>query len=223
MNMKDEKLKQDPLFALSYGLYLVSARDAGKINGCIINTVQQICNTPEKIAVAINKHCFTHDMIVNSGKMCISVLTKDTPYELFTHFGFQSGRDTNKFDNINYWLDKESLPYLTRHVNAYISCHVTKITDLGTHSMFIGDIYEMQKLNDMPSILYRDYFDYIKPQASYITDEAYRAVIMMQGESVMSQMMGINKTVSEQATGKTREDTIQTPDTKHLVVAVDKN
>lgn len=220
--MKEERMNDNPLFSISYGLYLVSARDNGRINGCIINTIQQLCNTPEKIGAVINKHCLTHDMIKNSGKMCISILTKDTPYELFFHFGLKSGRDINKFDSVNYWLDKESLPYLTRHVNSYISCHVTSMTDLGTHSLFVGEIYDSKKINDMPSILYQDYFDYVKPQASYISDDEYRSELMMQGESVMSQMMGINRTVSKDATGKTKEDTIITPDTKNLVVSVNE-
>lgn len=157
---------------ISYGLYMLSTRLNDRTNGCIVNTVEQVTSTPGRIAVAVNKDNLTNKMIAESGVFCVSILTKDTPFSVFQHFGFQSGRDVNKFDNIDYWLDGQSLPYLVNNTNAYISCKVYLQINLDTHTLFIGDVVEMKRINNKPSVTYSDYFSYIKPQANLFDGSA---------------------------------------------------
>ena len=92
-------MNQAAMFQLSYGLFVLSAKDGEKDNGCIVNTVQQVTTTPNRISVAVNKGNFTHDMIRDTGSFNVSILSEEVPFEIFKHFGFQSGRDVDKLEN----------------------------------------------------------------------------------------------------------------------------
>jgi len=158
-------IENNTMFKISYGLFVVSARTGEKDNGCIINTVQQITQEPLKLSVAINKDNFTHDMIKESGVFNISVLTESVPFEVFERFGFQSGRDTDKFDGVDYAERSENgILYLTKYTNGLISGKVIEAVDCGTHTLFVADVTEAKILSDEKSVTYQYYFDNIKPK-----------------------------------------------------------
>ena len=144
---------------ISYGLYLLSAEENGKANGCIINTaVQQTSTAPIKISVTVNKQNLTHDMILNSGKFNISTLSEKTPFEVFKHFGFSSGRDTDKITGCELLhISGNGIVYLKKFANSYISAEVTDKIDLGSHTLFIATVTDCDVLSDEPSVTYEYY------------------------------------------------------------------
>ena len=156
---------KNAMFKLSYGLFVLSARDNSKDNGCIINTVTQITSRPLRISVVVNKTNMTHDMIVSSKKFNVSVLTEGTPFSVFEQFGFASGKDVEKFAGYNEnERTSNGVRCLTENVNSVISASVTDVIDLGTHSMFIADVTQAFCISNEPSVTYQYYFDNIKPK-----------------------------------------------------------
>lgn len=151
------------LLKLGYGLYVLSARDGAKDNGCIINTVMQVTNTPNRVSVAINKQNYTHDMIAKTGVFNLSVLTEAASFDVFKHFGFQSGAETDKFAP-DASRAENGVCYVAEHVNALISCRVVQTVDCGTHTLFVADVTAAQQLSDETSVTYQYYFDHIKPK-----------------------------------------------------------
>lgn len=165
------------LFKIGYGLYVLTAND-GKDNGCIINTFSQVAETPCIVTLAVNKANHTHDMILATGKFNVSILTTDTPFSLFQHFGFQSGKDTNKFANWTSAKRSENgLLYLTEYVNAYVSGKVLNSTDLGTHTLFTAEVTEAEVLGDGSSITYDFYHQNTKPKPKKTKKKGWRCRI----------------------------------------------
>ena len=165
-NPKDAAVDINALFKLSYGLFVVSAQDEnGRDNGCITNTVMQITDAPNRIAIGVNKANCTHDMILKTGKFTVSVLTEDAQFKLFQHFGFKSGKDVDKFQEFKH-MDRcaNGLYYLSKYSNALISGKVTAAQDCGTHTLFVADVTEACVLSDAPSVTYEYYFEHIKPK-----------------------------------------------------------
>ncbi|MBR4295332.1 MAG: flavin reductase [Clostridia bacterium] len=160
-----KKIESSAIFSLSYGLYLLSAKDGEKDNGCIINTAMQVTDNPKRILVAVNKANLTHDMIIKTGKFNISVLTVDTPFSVFEHFGFSSGRDTDKFASCKEEVRTENgIIYLPKFNRAVISGEVISTEDCGTHTVFVADITEAKQLSDARPVTYEYYFEHIKPK-----------------------------------------------------------
>ena len=156
---------KETLFKLSYGLFVLSAREGEKDNGCIINTVMQITDTPLQIAVGINKDNYTYEMIEKTGMFNVSVLTEEVPFSVFEDFGFKSGKTEDKFSAFDGKERSENgIYYLTKHTNAFISAKVVKTLDCGTHMMLIAEVTEAKTLSDAPSVTYDYYFKNIKPQ-----------------------------------------------------------
>ena len=156
------------MYKLSYGLFVLTAREDGKDNGCIINTAIQAASEPNRLSICVNKANYTHDMIQRTGKFTVSVLSQKAQFELFKHFGFQSGRDTNKFEAFEQCArGTNGIYYITEGTNAYISVTVTKTEDLGSHTMFIGEITDMEVLSNVPSVAYayKMKYDAIKKKA----------------------------------------------------------
>ena len=153
------------MYRLSYGLFVLTAREAEKDNGCIINTAIQAASEPNQLSICVNKTNYTHDMIERNGKFTVSVLSQNAQFELFKHFGFQSGRNTNKFETFKK-CDRgiNDIYYITEGTNAYISVKVIKTEDLGSHTMFIGEITDMEVLSNIPSVTYDYYQNNIKPE-----------------------------------------------------------
>ncbi len=161
----EEKIEPNAMFKLSYGLFVLTAKDSEKNNGCIINTVMQVTDTPKRISIAVNKANYTHDMILKTGVFNISVLTQDAPYKVFEHFGFQSGKEMDKFENWdNKSLAENDVYYLPQFTNAVISGKVLFTQDLGTHTVFIADVTQAKVLSGDISVTYQYYFDHIKPK-----------------------------------------------------------
>ena len=156
------------MYKLSYGLFVLTAREGEKDNGCIINTAIQAASEPNRLSICVNKANYTHDMIQRTGKFTVSVLSQKAQFELFKHFGFQSGRDTNKFEAFEQCArGTNGIYYITEGTNAYISVTVNKTEDLGSHTMFIGEITDMEVLSNVPSVAYayKMKYDAIKKKA----------------------------------------------------------
>lgn len=151
-------------YKISYGLFVLSARDGSKDNGCIVNTVLQVTDDPKRIAVVVNKKNYTCEMIEKTKRFAVSVLTESAPMSLFERFGFQSGRDTDKFEGVSYARGTDGLLRLTSHVNAVFSADVISVQDVGTHLIFVGEVTQADVISDEPSVTYAFYFDHIKPK-----------------------------------------------------------
>ncbi len=153
------------LYNITYGLYLLSAREGNKDNACIINTVCQVANSPDRIMISSIQKNLTHDMIVRTGIFNLSVLTTDAPFSLFQHFGMQSGRDADKFrDFSDIERTENGLYRLTKYTAAYISARVVERVDLGSHSMFIAELTDAENIEKAPLCTYGYYQSDIKPR-----------------------------------------------------------
>lgn len=153
------------MYRLTYGLFVLTARDGGRDSGCIINTAGQVTSTPNRISIAVNKDNFTHDLVKASGKFNISILSEEADFDLFRHFGFQSGRTVDKFDGFTDCRRSENgLYYVTRGTNGYISATVEQTVDLGSHTLFIASVDDMEVLSPAPSATYAYYQSSIKPK-----------------------------------------------------------
>ena len=158
-------MNKKAMYNLSYGLFVLTARQDGKDNGCIINTAGQVTSSPNRISIAVNKDNLTHDMVKATGKFNISIISEAAQFELFKHFGFQSGRDTDKLAGWAYAeRSANGVMYLTKGVNAYISATVEQTIDLGSHTLFIAAVDDMEVLDDTPSATYAYYQSSIKPK-----------------------------------------------------------
>ena len=159
-------IEQAAFFKLSYGLFVLSAKDGDKDNGCIVNTVTQITASPLRISVAVNKANFTRDMILKTGEFNVSILTESAPFRIFENFGFHSGRDTDKFAP-PYAYDTRAangLRYVPEHTNAMISAKVAESLNYETHTLFIADVTQAIVISGERSVTYQYYFDNIKPK-----------------------------------------------------------
>ena len=153
------------MYKLSYGLFVLTAKNGEKDNGCIINTAIQAASTPNQISICVNKANYTHDMILSTREFTISVISQKADFELFKHFGFQSGKDVDKFKNYSFCKrGSNGIMYITEGTNAFISVKVAKTEDLGSHTMFVGEITDMEVLAETPSATYEYYMNNIKPK-----------------------------------------------------------
>ena len=153
------------MYALSYGLFVLCARRGEKDNGCITNTAIQVTTTPNRIVVAINKDNYTHDMVRESGRFTLSVLSEEAKFDLFQRFGFQSGRDVDKFQGFAHTLRTDnSLLAVTEGTSAWLSCKVASTVDLGTHTLFVADVTDGDTLSRESSATYAYYQTNIKPR-----------------------------------------------------------
>ena len=158
--------KNDPtaLFNIGYGLYVVTSNDGRKDNGLIVNTVTQVTNTPNRIAVTINKENYSHHVIRQTGKMNINCLTVDAPFAVFEKFGFQSGRNTDKFAECEPLRSDNGLVFLPRYINSFMSLKVEQYVDLETHGMFICTVTEARVISDKETMTYTYYHENVKPK-----------------------------------------------------------
>ena len=152
------------LFNIGYGLYVVTARDGDRDNGLIVNTVSQVTNTPNRVAVTINKQNYTHHMIRQTGVMNVNCLDTTAPFSVFQNFGFQSGRTADKFQGIDELRSDNGLRFLPRHINSFMSLKVESYVDLDTHGMFICSVTEARVISDTPTMTYTYYQDNVKPK-----------------------------------------------------------
>ena len=150
---------------LSYGLFVLTAKTGEKLNGCITNTAIQVTTEPNQIAFAVNKANLTHDMVKGCGRFVISIISEKAEFSLFKHFGFQSGRNVDKFaDFDSYKLTESGIPYITAGINAYLEGEVVSASDLGTHTLFVCKVTDMEVLTEDASATYAYYHANIKPK-----------------------------------------------------------
>lgn len=169
------KAEIDPsaMFKLSYGLFVLTAKDGDKDNGCITNTVMQVTDATKRIAIAVNKANYTHDMIKKTGEFNVSVLTTEAPFKLFKQFGFQSGRDVDKFAESGVSARTvNGISYVPEYANAVISGKVVETQEYDTHTLFVAEVTEAAVLSNVPSVTYQYYFDHIKPQPQPTTEKS---------------------------------------------------
>ncbi len=152
------------LFKIGYGLYVVTSNDGKKDNGLIVNTVTQITNVPNRIAVTINKENYSHHVIKQTGIMNVNCLTTDAPFAVFEQFGFKSGRNTDKFADCEPLRSDNDLVFLPRYINSFMSLKVEQYVDLDTHGMFICEITEARVLSDKETMTYSYYHENVKPK-----------------------------------------------------------
>ena len=153
------------MYKLTYGLFVLTSASEGKDSGCIINTAGQVTSEPNRISITVNKSNFTHDLVKKSGKFNVSILSEAANFDTFKHFGFQSGRDVDKFaDYADCKRSANGLYYVMAGTNGYISAAVEQSIDLGSHTMFIAAVEDMEVLSDVPSATYAYYQSAIKPK-----------------------------------------------------------
>ena len=152
------------LFNIGYGLYVVTSNDGKKDNGLIVNTITQVTNAPNRIAVTINKENYSHHVIKQTGKMNINCLTVDAPFMVFEKFGFVSGRNVDKFADCQPLRSDNGLVFLPRHINSFMSLKVEQYVDLDTHGMFICTITESRVISDKETMTYTYYQNHVKPK-----------------------------------------------------------
>ena len=153
------------LFNVSYGLYVLTTNDGEKDNGCIINTFNQVANTPDRVMISVNKKNYTADVIKKTMKCVVNIINKDADFNLFVRFGFHTGREVDKFEGFDSVKRlSNGVLALTKYVNSYIEIEVKEVLDLGTHYGFIGEIKETEVLNDVESVTYAYYQSDIKPK-----------------------------------------------------------
>ena len=152
------------LFNIGYGLYVVTSNDGTRDNGLIVNTVSQVTNTPNLVAVTINKQNYSHHVIRQTGVMNVNCLDESAPFSLFQNFGFQSGRSVDKFAGVEELRSDNGLRFLPRHINSFMSLKVENYVDLGTHGMFICSVTEARVISDAKTMTYTYYMDNVKPK-----------------------------------------------------------
>ena len=158
------KNDMNALFNIGYGLYVITSNDGKKDNGLIVNTVTQVTNTPNRLAVTINKENYSHHVIKQTGKMNINCLSTDAPFSVFETFGFQSGRNVDKFKDCTPLRSDNGLVFLPRYINSFMSLVVEQYVDLGTHGMFICSISEARVISDRETMTYTYYHQHVKPK-----------------------------------------------------------
>ena len=154
------------LFKIGYGLYVITTNDGRRDNGMIVNTVSQVTNSPNRIAVCINKQNYTHHVVQQSGVMNLNCLSVEAPFSVFERFGFQSGRNVDKFEGSDFEVlrSDNGLRFLSKYINAMMSLKVESYVDLDTHGMFICTVTEARVLSDKETMTYNYYQSNVKPK-----------------------------------------------------------
>ena len=152
------------LFNIGYGLYVVTSNDGIRDNGLIVNTVTQVTNTPNRIAGCINKANYSHHVIKQTGILNVNCLDTTAPFSLFQRFGFQSGRTADKFEGLEVFHSQNGLPFLSRHINSFMSLKVESYVDMDTHGMFICTVTESRVMGKNPTMTYTYYQNEVKPK-----------------------------------------------------------
>ena len=152
------------LFRIGYGLYVVTSNDGKKDNGLIVNTVTQLTDTPNRVAVNINKANYSHHVIKQTGMLNVNCLSVEAPFSVFQQFGFQTGRSVDKFAGQTVRRSDNGLVFLDKYINAFMSLKVEQYVDLGTHGMFICSVTEARVMSDQDTMTYTYYQKYVKPK-----------------------------------------------------------
>lgn len=152
------------LYNLSYGVFMLSTKAGDITNGCITNTCMQVANTPTRVAISVINANYTCELIKKSGVFALSMLDQTCTFETIKHFGFQSGRDVDKFADIQLPADGNGIPYMGWQACAVLSCKVVSSQDLGSHTLFIAEVEDAKVLNENSPLTYADYQSKVKPK-----------------------------------------------------------
>ena len=152
------------LFRIGYGLYVVTSNDGKKDNGLIVNTVIQLTDTPNRVAVNINKANYSHHVIKQTGVLNVNCLSTEAPFSVFEQFGFQTGRSVDKFVGQTVHRSDNGLVFLDKYINAFMSLKVEDYVDLGTHGMFICNVTEARVMSNQETMTYTYYQNNVKPK-----------------------------------------------------------
>ena len=152
------------LYNLSYGVFMLATKAGDKINGCITNTCMQVANSPTRVAISVLNSNYTCDLIKESGIFTLSLLDQSVTFETIKHFGFQSGRDVDKFADCQFPVDERGIPYMGWQACAYISCKVVSSQDLESHTLFIAEVVDAKVLSENAPLTYADYQSNVKPK-----------------------------------------------------------
>lgn len=170
-------MNANSMYTLSYGLFVLTAHHDEKDNGCIINTAIQAASEPNQICISVNKSGYTHDMLLQSGAFALSVLDQTATLELIQQFGYRSGRDADKFaDYADCARTPNGLYYVTKGTNAVLSAKVDKTLDLGSHTLFVGEVTHTDMLSDKPSMTYAYYSENVKPKPTESPEKSGKTV-----------------------------------------------
>ena len=161
---KANKSDMKALFSIGYGLYVVTSNDGKKDNGLIVNTVVQLTDNPFRVMVSINKNNYSHHVIQQTGIMNVNCLSVEAPFKVFEQFGFQSGRNVDKFKGETILRSDNGLAFLSRYINAFFSLKVEDYKDLGTHGMFICSVTEARVISNAETMTYTYYQKNVKPK-----------------------------------------------------------
>ena len=159
------------LYQISYGVFMLSTKADDVVNGCITNTCMQVANSPTRIAISVLNTNYTCELIKKSGVFALSILSEDCSFQTIQHFGFQSGRNVNKFESMTPPVDCNGVPYLGWHACAVISGKVVEQMDLGSHTMFIAEVADAILLNDKAPLTYADYQARVKPKPQKVQED----------------------------------------------------
>ncbi len=170
-------IDKSALFKIGYGLYVVTTKDGEKDNGLIINTAVQVADNPLTLSVTVNKQNYSHDIIKETKKMNVNCLTESAPFELFKNFGFQSGRNADKFAGYDVKRSENGLLYLEENVNSVISLSADNYIDLGSHGMFICSVTEAMVLSNEESMTYAYYHKNVKPKPEKTEKKGFKCKI----------------------------------------------
>ncbi|MDR2598835.1 MAG: flavin reductase [Oscillospiraceae bacterium] len=179
-NDNTSKIDKSAMFKLSYGLFILTAKDGDKDNGCIVNTVTQVTDKPLQITVAVNKANYTCEMIQKTKEFNVSILDESAPFKVFEHFGFHSGRDTDKFADCDANTRTDNgIRYMPKYTSGILSAKVSEILDFGSHLLFVASITEAFPMSKIPSMTYQYYFDNVKPkpQPNEKKIKGYRCIV----------------------------------------------
>lgn len=157
-------IEKEAMYKLTYGLFMLTTTDGQKQNGCIVNTVTMLTDNPKRIVVFVNKANYSEELLRKTGIFNVSVLTEKTPFDIFKQFGFQSGRDVDKFEGGRYATSENGLYYLPEYTNAVLSARVVDCYDYDTHTLFVAEVAEAKTLNADKSVTYEYYQNSIKPK-----------------------------------------------------------
>ena len=157
-------IEKEAMYKLTYGLFVLTTTDGEKQNGCIVNTVSMITDSPKRITVFVNNANYSAELLKETGVFNVSVLTESAPFDIFKQFGFSSGRDTDKFAGGRYATSENGLYYLPEHTNAVLSAKVVDSYDYGSHTLFVAEVTEAKTLSSEKSVSYEYYLNHIKPK-----------------------------------------------------------
>ena len=159
------------LYNLSYGVFMLSTKAGEIANGCITNTCMQVANSPTRVAISVINANYTCELIKQSGVFALSMLDQTCTFETIKHFGFQSGRDVNKFADMNLPKDGNGVPYMGWQTCAVLNCKVVSSQDLGSHTLFIAEVEDAKVLSDQAPLTYADYQSKVKPKPEKKTED----------------------------------------------------